>query len=294
MSFTALTSHLFSTDGMRQVFAPQASVQRMLDVEAALAAALAAEGLIPASAVAPIRAACDASRYDLDALAAAALPAGNLAIPLVKQLTAEVAAMDADAARYVHWGATSQDVIDTGLVLQLREAIDLISVELGELADALAGLVHRHRDTAMIGRTWMQHALPITFGLKAAGWLDAVMRHQQRLHELRARIAVLQFGGAAGTLASLGDRGLSVASALAQKPRFPGLLSMFARLGEQTGRLPEMLQRGADQLSAEVQRRAMQLATILEPLLIVAMGAVVMLIVLAVLLPIIQLNTWVR
>lgn len=215
MSCTALTSHLFSTDGMRQVFAPQATVQQMLDVEAALATALAAEGLIPAAAVAPIRAACEATRYDLDALAAAALPAGNLAIPLVKMLTAEVAATDADAARYVHWGATSQDVIDTGMVLQLREAIDLLTVDLAGLADALALLAHRHRDTPMIGRTWLQHALPITFGLKAAGWLDAVLRHQQRLHDLRSRTCVLQFGGAAGTLASLGDRGLAVAHALA-------------------------------------------------------------------------------
>ena len=215
MPATALTARIFSNAAMQQVFSPENTIQRMLDFEAALAHALAAEDVIPATAPAAIRKACEASRIDQKALAAAARQAGNLAIPLVKQLTAEVAAIDADAARYVHWGATSQDVIDTGLVLQLREAIDLISVELGELADALAGLVHQHRDTAMMGRTWMQHALPITFGLKAAGWLDAVMRHQQRLHELRARIAVLQFGGAAGTLASLGNRGLPVADALA-------------------------------------------------------------------------------
>ena len=215
MPATALTARIFSNAAMQQVFSPENTIQRMLDFEAALAHALAAEDVIPATAPAAIRKACEASRIDQKALAAAARQAGNLAIPLVKQLTAEVAAIDADAARYVHWGATSQDVIDTGLVLQLREAIDLISVELGELADALAGLVRQHRDTAMMGRTWMQHALPITFGLKAAGWLDAVMRHQQRLHELRSRIAVLQFGGAAGTLASLGNRGLPVADALA-------------------------------------------------------------------------------
>jgi 3-carboxy-cis,cis-muconate cycloisomerase len=215
MAANALTARMFSNLAMQQVFSPENTIQRMLDFEAALAHALAAEDVIPATAPAPIRTACEAARIDQKALAAAARQAGNLAIPLVKQLTAEVAALDADAARYVHWGATSQDVIDTGLVLQLREAIDLITVELGELADLLAGLVHRHRETAMIGRTWMQHALPITFGLKVAGWLDAVMRHQERLHELRERIAVLQFGGAAGTLASLGNRGLPVADALA-------------------------------------------------------------------------------
>ncbi|MEO0317301.1 MAG: hypothetical protein RL404_978 [Pseudomonadota bacterium] len=215
MAATALTARMFSNSAMQQVFSPENTIQRMLDFEAALAHALAAEDVIPSTAPAAIKAACEASRIDQKALAAAARQAGNLAIPLVKQLTAEVAAIDADAARYVHWGATSQDVIDTGLVLQLREAIALISVELAELADALAALVHRHRDTAMIGRTWMQHALPITFGLKAAGWLDAVMRQQERVHELRARIGVLQFGGAAGTLASLGNRGLPVADALA-------------------------------------------------------------------------------
>lgn len=221
MSLPSLTERLFSTEGMRQVFSPRATLQRMLDFEAALAEALAAEDVIPGTAVAPIRAACDADGFDLDALAADAQRAGNLAIPLVKALTARVAASDADAARYVHWGSTSQDVIDTGMVLQLRDAIDLLAVDLAELADALAALVHRHRDTPMMGRTWMQHALPITFGLKVAGWLDAVLRHQQRLREMRARLCVLQFGGAAGTLASLGNCGLPVAQTLSRLLELP-------------------------------------------------------------------------
>lgn len=211
----ALTSAIFSSEGMQRVFSPGSTVQRMLDFEAALTRALACEDVIPESAVAPVLASCDASEFDLTALTLAARDAGNLAIPLVKQLTVKVAARDADAARYVHWGATSQDVIDTGLVLQLGDALDLIAVEVAELADALAGLAHHHRTTPMMGRTWMQHALPITFGLKAAGWLDALMRHQQRIADMRARVCVLQFGGAAGTLASLGDRGLAVAHALA-------------------------------------------------------------------------------
>lgn len=221
MALPSLTERLFSTEGMRQVFAPRATLQRMLDVEAALAEALAAEAVIPDTAVAPIRAACDADAFDLDALARDAPRAGNLAIPLVKALTARVAASDADAARYVHWGSTSQDIIDTGMVLQLRDAIDLLAVDLAELADALAALVHRHRDTPMMGRTWMQHALPITFGLKVAGWLDAVLRHQQRLREMRARLCVLQFGGAAGTLASLGNCGLPVAQTLSRLLELP-------------------------------------------------------------------------
>lgn len=267
MPANALTDRIFSNAAMQQVFSPENTIQRMLDFEAALAHALAAEDVIPAGAPAVIRKACEASRIDRKALSAAARNAGNLAIPLVKQLTAEVAAMDADAARYVHWGATSQDVIDTGMVLQLREAIALISVELGELADALAGLVHQHRDTAMMGRTWMQHALPITFGLKAAGWLDAVMRHQQRLHELRARIAVLQFGGAAGTLASLGNRGLPVADALARAldlelPHLPwhAHRDRIAECATMLGLLTGTLGKIARDLSLQMQTEVAELA----------------------------------
>lgn len=217
MSIQTLTAAMFSSEGMRRVFSAQASVQRMLDFEAALARALVAEDVIPAAALEAWVGCCDASLFDLDVLSHAARDAGNLAIPLVRQLTEKVAAVDANAARYVHWGSTSQDVIDTGMVLQLRDAIDLITIDLAELADALAALAHKHRDTPMIGRTWMQHALPISFGLKAAGWLDSVLRHQQRLHQMRERLCVLQFGGAAGTLASLGDRGLSVAQGLARE-----------------------------------------------------------------------------
>jgi len=188
----------------------------MLDVEAALARALAVEDVIPQSAVAAIASSCRADLMDLDALAKSVSSAGNLAIPLAKQLTAVVTGTDADAARYVHWGATSQDVIDSGRVLQLRDAIDLITTDLAELADTLASLAHQHRATIMMGRTWMQHAQPTTLGLKIAGWLDAIMRHQDRLQALRTRVCVLQFGGAAGTLASLGESGLTVATALAK------------------------------------------------------------------------------
>jgi 3-carboxy-cis,cis-muconate cycloisomerase len=216
---SSITGAMFSTAPMQDLFSARGCVQGMLDFEAALARAEAGVGVIPASAAGPIVACCDASRIDLQQLAQGAAAGGNLAIPLVKQLTALVAQGDKEAAKYVHWGATSQDAIDTGLVLQLRDALDLIDAELVQLADALAELAQRHRDTAVIGRTWMQHALPTTFGCKAAGWLDAVHRHQDRLAGLRQRVLVLQFGGAAGTLASLGDAGLAVAQALAAELR---------------------------------------------------------------------------
>ena len=214
-SFT-LTGPMGASSDMLRVFSDQAAVQRMLDFEAGLARAEAAHGVIPASAVAAIVACCDAARIDMPALAQSAAAAGNLAIPLVKQLTAAVLKDDAEAGKYVHWGATSQDAIDTGLVLQLRDALDLIAADLDGLADALAVLASSHRDTIMIGRTWLQHALPTRLGLKAAGCLDAVLRHRQRLSDLRGRALALQFGGAAGTLASLGDKGLAVAATLAQ------------------------------------------------------------------------------
>ncbi len=267
MPANSLTDRLFSNPAMGRVFSAENTVQRMLDVEAALAHALAVEDVIPEAAVVPIQSACKAARIDMKALSAAARHAGNLAIPLVKQLTAEVASIDAQAARYVHWGATSQDIIDTGMVLQLREAIDLLEVELAELADALAGLAHRHRDTPMIGRTWLQHALPITFGLKAAGWLDAVLRHQQRLAALRADIAVLQFGGAAGTLASLGNRGLPVADALAralalQLPELPwhAHRDRMAECATVFGLLTGTLAKIARDLSLQMQTEVGELA----------------------------------
>ena len=200
---------------MRAVFADRARVQRMLDVEAALARAEAEAGVIPALAAVSIGQCCRADDYDFPALRAAARNAGNLAIPLVAALTQRVAQIDASARGFVHWGATSQDVIDTGLVLQLRDALDLIDADLARLADALAAQTRKHRATPLAGRTWLQQALPVTLGLKLAGILSAVQRHQQRLAALRPRVAVLQFGGAAGTLASLRARGLDVERALA-------------------------------------------------------------------------------
>ncbi len=216
-----LNDRLTSTAAMLAVFEPKATVQRMLDVEAALAHALARAGVIPTDAVAPIEAACQADRIDAAALTEAAARAGNLAIPLVKQLTACVGAQSADAAKYVHWGATSQDIIDSAMVLQLRDALDLIETGVETLCTALARQAATYRDTPMIGRTWLQQALPITLGLKFAQWLDALERHRERLVQLRLRALALQFGGAAGTLASLGDAAQPVAVALAEALSLP-------------------------------------------------------------------------
>lgn len=207
----------FTARDMREVFCDQGRVQAMLDVEAALARAEARVGLIPASAVAPIENACRADLYDFAALGEAIATAGNSAIPLVKALGKQIAATDAEAERYVHLGATSQDVMDTGLVLQLRQALDLIESDLAQLADSLAAQAQRHAATPMAGRTWLQHATPVTLGMKIAGWLGAVTRSRQRLRELKPRLLVLQFGGASGTLAALGEQALPIAQALAEE-----------------------------------------------------------------------------
>ncbi len=215
-----LLDPLFTTDEAARVFSPAARLQGMLDFEAALARAEAATGVIPPRAVPAIAAACDATLYDVAALGAEAALAGNSAIPLVKHLTARVAAGDPDAARFVHWGATSQDAMDSGLVLQLRRFLDGLDADLKRLCDGLAGLADAHRATPMVARTWLQHALPTTFGLKAAVWLDALGRDRQRLAAARGRLA-LQFGGAAGTLAALGTAGPAVAEALARELALP-------------------------------------------------------------------------
>jgi 3-carboxy-cis,cis-muconate cycloisomerase len=204
----------FSTDRMRAIFAPQAFVQRMLDFEAALARACARADVIPASASQAIAAACQSAKFDAHALSVAARAAGNRAIPMVAALTAQVAP---DARGYVHWGATSQDVLDTALVLQMRDGLALIDADVTRLADALALEARRHRDTPIAGRTLLQQALPVTLGLKLAGTYSAMRRHAARLARAAAGVRVLQFGGAAGTLASLAGAAHDVERALANE-----------------------------------------------------------------------------
>jgi 3-carboxy-cis,cis-muconate cycloisomerase len=212
-----LLDQLFRYEEVDQVFSDRARLQGMLDFEAALARAEARAGVIPSSAAGTIAAQCRAELFDAAAVSQGAKLAGNLAIPLIKALTALVARSDPNAARFVHWGATSQDVIDTGCVLQLRQALKAIAADLHRLIDALVELAIKHRSTIVVGRTWMQQALPTTFGLKVAGWLDAVNRHRGRLRDTEQRVAVLQFGGAVGTLAALGVRGQMVARILSEE-----------------------------------------------------------------------------
>jgi 3-carboxy-cis,cis-muconate cycloisomerase len=216
-----LLAPLFSSAAMRAVCDDTVYLQHMLDFEAALARAEATVGVIPASAVAPIANACTAGAFELAALAEAATRSGNLAIPLVRALTAAVGKADADAARYVHWGATSQDVIDTATMLTLRAAIDALLPDLDRAIAGFAALARQHRDTAMVARTWLQHALPMPFGLKLAEYAAALHRSRARLKRLRAENLALQFGGAAGTLAALGDKGLRVAEKLAAELKLP-------------------------------------------------------------------------
>lgn len=214
---TALLDPLFRTDAMREIFSDTRRLQGMLDFEAALARAQARIGLIPKTSAPAIASQCRAELFNLNALARAGALAGNPAIPMVKALTGLVEKKNRKAAGYVHLGATSQDAMDTGLVLQLRDALDLVETDVVRLCAALVKLAKRYRRTPMAGRTWLQQAVPITFGLKMAGALDALQRHRLRLREIRARVLVLQFGGAAGTLASLGDKGPRVATALAKE-----------------------------------------------------------------------------
>ncbi len=211
----SLLDPLFRYNALDKLFSEEAGIQGMLDFEAALTHAEAASGIVPESQAQIIAGKCRAEYFDLSTIAKDAALAGNLAIPLVKKLTELVAHEDKDAARFVHWGATSQDAIDTGCILQVRGALDLIDRDLARLSGTLITLAETHRATPVVARTWMQQALPTTFGFIVAGWLDAVSRHRERLAEIKLRVLALQFGGAVGTLAALGGRGPEVAKALA-------------------------------------------------------------------------------
>src|SRR4030081_2951535 len=212
---------MLSSPAMRAVCDDVAYLQRMLDFEAALAHAEAAAGVIPEGAAGPITKACRAEAFDLAVMPEAATKSGNLAIPLVKALTAAVAKDDAEAARYVHWGATSQDVIDTASMLTLRAAIDTLLGDVDRAIAGFAGLAKQHRDTPVVARTWLQHAVPMPFGLKLAEYAAALHRSRRRLRRLRNEGLALQFGGAAGTLAALGDKGMQVAEKLARELKLP-------------------------------------------------------------------------
>jgi 3-carboxy-cis,cis-muconate cycloisomerase len=209
---SAVFGTLFGTDEMRGIFGDRALVQKMLDVEAALARAQARLGIIPDAAAQAIVAAASVDRIDLRALGESARHVGYPVVGLTKAMAR---AAGGDAARYVHWGATTQDIMDTALVLQIRDGLAVVERDLRALAQALAEKAAAHRATVMAGRTHLQHALPVTFGYKCAVWLAPLLDHLARLRELRRRALVAQFGGAVGTLASLGDKGRAVTEALA-------------------------------------------------------------------------------
>ncbi len=212
-----LYDELFSYQALEELLSDESVVKGMLRFEAALAKAEARAGVIPAGAANILAERCATIQIDTATLAKDSAAAGNVVIPLVKKITEAVAQQNKEAARFVHWGATSQDVIDTGLVLQLRDVLELLEEDLEKLSGSLADLAQKHRSTEMVARTWMQQALPTTFGYVVAGWLDAILRHRSRLVEMRPRVLVLQFGGAAGTLAALHGEGAKVAKALAEE-----------------------------------------------------------------------------
>ena len=218
MSLSPLDSHLyaplFAVPEITAVFTDHTHIQQMLLVEGALAEVQGRLGIIPAAAAAEIRTAVAELTIDWPQLQAGLEQAGVPVIALVAQLRRQVGG---EAANYVHWGATTQDIVDTALVLQLRAALAVLEPLLGKVIALLAELADAHRHTVMAGRTHSQHALPITFGFKAAGWLAPLLRHRQRLAQLKPRLLVVQFGGAVGTLAALGERGTAVLQALADE-----------------------------------------------------------------------------
>jgi 3-carboxy-cis,cis-muconate cycloisomerase len=216
-STTVLDSILFrdafGTSEMREVFSDFNLISRYADVEIALAKAEARCGVIPEKAAEEIARRADVAALDFDLLRRETDIVGYPILPLVHQMTTQCG----EAGRYVHWGATTQDIMDTAVVLQLRAGLKIIENDIAALRGILAGLAKRHRDTPMAGRTHLQQALPVTFGYKAAIWLAMFDRHAERLAQLKPRVLVGQFAGAAGTLASLGDKGFEVQNAFCEE-----------------------------------------------------------------------------
>jgi 3-carboxy-cis,cis-muconate cycloisomerase len=209
-----LIDSLVTTPALAELFSDESVLKAMLDFESALARAEARTGVIPNSAADIITALAKPGSFDAAALSIAAFRAGTPAIPLVKALTEQVRKTNPEAARFVHWGATSQDVVDSAMSLLLKRAEPILIADLLRIEKALAGLSDQHKHSVMLGRTLLQPAPPVTFGLKAAGWLGPVRRGRRRLQHGFRNAAVLQFGGATGTLAALGDRGIAVLEAL--------------------------------------------------------------------------------
>lgn len=203
----------FGTPQMRAVFDDHALIGNYVAVEIALAKAEARCGVIPQAAADEIAAKCDAATLDFDLLRHETEIVGYPILPLVHQISKQAGA----SGGFVHWGATTQDIMDTAVVLQIRDGLDQIEADVAALRAILADLARKHRETPMAGRTHLQQALPVTFGYKCAIWLNMFDRHAERLAQLRPRVLVGQFAGAAGTLASLGDKGLPVQAAMMEE-----------------------------------------------------------------------------
>ena len=216
-STTVLDSILFrdafGTPAMREVFSDFSLISRYAEVEIALAKAEARCGVIPVDAADEIAKRTDVAALDFDLLRSETDIVGYPILPLVHQMAKQCG----DAGRYVHWGATTQDIMDTAVVLQVRAGLEIIESDIAALRGILAGLARRYRETPMAGRTHLQQALPVTFGYKCAIWLAMFDRHAERLAQLKPRVLVGQFAGAAGTLASLGDKGFEVQKALCEE-----------------------------------------------------------------------------
>ena len=208
---SALLGPLLSDAETADLFTDEAAIRAMLDFEVALAVASERLGVIPQGSAELISAAAGALQPDWAELGAASAADGHPVAALVRQLRRE----SGTAGDFVHYGATAQDAVDTGLVIRLSKVLDKFDRRLGEIVGALAGQARKHRGTVMAGRTRHQHAVPVSFGLKAAGWLAPLARHRERLAEFRPRVLTVQMGGAAGTLSVLGDRGIAVVEGVA-------------------------------------------------------------------------------
>ena len=216
-----LIDSLSTTEPLADLFSDESILQSMLQFEVALARTEGRFGVIPRSAVTAIAAAARSAELNAGTIASEARLSGTFAIPFLRAFKKSIRAEDPDAAGFVHWGATSQDLCDTALVLLLRKARTIFEVDLLRLEKALLKLSQEHRRTTMLSRTLLQPAPPVTFGLKAAGWLGAVRRGRQRLNAAFSEALVLQFGGASGTLAALGKDGLKIATNLASELKLP-------------------------------------------------------------------------
>ena len=211
---SAIFRDIFSTEAMRRVFSDENRIQKYLDFEAALACAQARLGIIPREACDEILRHCKVEQYDIAKLKQQTERIGYPVLPVVQQL---VALCRDGLGEWCHWGATTQDITDTATILQIREALVLIESDINAISNSLAELARKYRDTPMAGRSNLQQAVPITFGYKMATILAAFERHKQRLAEMRKRVFVFEFGGAAGTLSSLGKDGLKVQVELAKE-----------------------------------------------------------------------------